>query len=111
MSSLELANKALLEEMMQIHTAIRSTRCKCECRSRSGSLWDITNELSQRVAHNESVMDGQQGSVRDLASMCRERGREREASLTTDIASLKRLIGQMEVEKKSQEVWLKERYV
>lgn len=109
LSTLELANKALLEEMMQIHTAVRSSECKCECRSFKGALRGISDELSQRVAHNEAIIDDQQVLVRELASGFRERGREWEARLTTDINSLKRLVSQMEVEKKNQDVWLKER--
>lgn len=95
-TTLELSNKALLEEMMHIHTALRTER---ELSRKTLS------ETNQQHIH---VQTHWQSSSKELASQNRKLA-DRLARLELSVSGVEGVIRWVRAGKDKQEIWLKDR--
>ena len=100
MMNLELSNKALLEEMMHVHAAVRRER-----ELSSKSLTSTVQETDQRLSHTQALWES---SSEELASQNR-RMADRLARLERAVSGMGGAVSRVCAEKEKEGVWLKEK--
>ncbi len=99
MLTLELSNKALLEEMMHVHAALRKDKEETK-----NSLSELLHETSRQLLSTQASW---QGSYEDTISQTR-RVADRLARLERSLLGVEGIVTQERTEKEKQEVWLKD---